>query len=119
MVATDAEATSLAKRLFDADIKDSRVCFTPGEGHISGKVNVVAATVSFYASGGVDLSGSTPKISNLKLQLGGVPNLGPIQSQAEKMINDAVNQSLAEIPLKKRYSINFGAGNVTVREITP
>lgn len=113
---TDAEATTLAQRYVGNKVSNGRVCFTEGLGHISGKIKLDSVSPSFYVSGGVDLTGSTPKATNLNIQLGSLPNLPFISAIAEKAINKFIGESLEQVDLNQRYSATFTNGSVTIRK---
>lgn len=113
---TDEEATTLSQRYLVDVVKDGRVCFTPGSGHISGKIKVGSVSPSFYVSGGVDLTGTAPKATNLKIQLGALPNLPLISSLAQGAVNKLISESLEKIELKEKYSATFSEGSLTIKK---
>lgn len=111
---TDGEATTFARSYLGDQIKDPRVCFTKGLGHVSGKINLGSVSPSFYVSGGVDLVGSTPKATNLKIQLGALPDLPFISALAQGTVNKLITDNLGQIELKEKYSADFSEGSLTV-----
>lgn len=113
---TDSEATTLAQNYLGGTVNDAKVCFTKGLGHISGKIKVGGVSPSFYVSGGVDLTGATPKATNLQIQLGSLPNLPLISSLAEGMVNKLIEENLGKISLDKKYSADFSDGSVTIKK---
>lgn len=113
---TDGEATALAKGYVGEKVSDPRVCFTKDLGHISGKINLGGINPSFYVSGGVDLTGSIPKATNLQIQLGSLPNNPVVSSLAQTLVNKFIEQGLEKISLDQKYSAEFSQGSVTVRK---
>lgn len=113
---TDGEATTLAQNYIGGKVEDARICFTKGLGHISGKINLGGVNPSFYVSGGVDLTGTTPKTTNLKIQLGSLPDLPLVSNLAEGMINKLIEENLDKISLNRQYTAIFSPGSVTVRK---
>ena len=111
---TDGEATTLAQRYIGGKVGDARVCFSEGRGHISGKINLGSISPSFYVSGGVDLSGSVPKATNLSLQLGSLPNISVLSGLAADKINSLIAENLSKFELKQKYSASFTDGSVTI-----
>lgn len=110
----DAEATTLGRGYVGNTVEDLRVCATSGLGHASGSIKLGPFNPSFYASAGVDLSGSSPKATSLKIKIGSLPDIPVISAQAEKTVSDIVNQNLAKISLTKKYSASFAQGSVTI-----
>lgn len=111
---TDSEATTLSKRYLGDVVKNPGVCFTQGEGHVSGQIDLGAIKPSFYVSGGVNLSGSTPRITNLKIQLGSLPNNPVISALAQNAVNKALTESLGQISLDQVYFAKFTKGSLTI-----
>lgn len=111
---TGGEATSLAQKYIGGQVNDARICFTEGLGHISGKMSLGSVSPSFYVSGGVDLSGSTPKATNLNIQLGSLPNISLFSSLATNAINALISKNLANFELKQKYSVSFITGSLTI-----
>jgi hypothetical protein len=111
---TDGETTTLAQNYIGGQVDDARVCFTEGLGHISGKKNIGSFSPSFYVSGGVDLSGSVPRATNLSIQLGSLPNIPLISSLATNTINALISENLAKFELKQKYSASFTNGSLTI-----
>lgn len=110
----DAEATTLGRSYVGSTVDNLRVCSTSGLGHASGNIKLGPFNPSFYASAGVDLSGSSPKATNLKIKVGSLPDIPVISAQAEKAVSDIVNQNLEKISLTKKYFANFVQGSVTI-----
>ena len=113
---TDGEATTLAQTYIGGQITDARVCFTSGMGHVSGSINLNSIKPSFYLSGGADLTGSIPKITNLKIQLGSLPDIPAVSSLAEGAINSVISGALSKFELKQKYSISFADGSMTIKK---
>lgn len=113
---TDSEATTLAQSYLGGSVRDAKVCFTKGLGHVSGKINIGAINPSFYVSGGVDLTGQTPKAINLQIQLGSLPNLPVISGLAEGIVNKIIQENLGKISLDQNYSAEFSNGSVTIKK---
>ncbi len=111
---TDGEATALAQKYIGGKVDDARVCFSEGQGHISGKMNLGSVSPSFYVSGGVDLSGSVPKATNLSIHLGSLPNILPLSRMATDKINSLISENLSKFELKQKYSVSFTNGSVTI-----
>lgn len=111
---TDSEATTLAQNYIGQQVKNARVCFTNGLGHISGKIKLGSVSPSFYASGGVDLTGSRPALTNFGIQLGSLPNIPFISSLAQGTVNNLISENLAKFELKQKYSATFTQGSVTI-----
>lgn len=110
----DGEATTLAQNYLGGKVSDARVCFTEGLGHISGKINLGSISPSFYISGGVDLTGSVPKATNLNIQLGSLPNIPALSSFASNALNSLISENLSKFELKQKYSASFVSGSVTI-----
>ena len=111
---TDGEATTLAQNYLGSKVNDARVCFTAGLGHISGKINLGSITPSFFISGGVDLSGSVPKATNLNIQLGSLPNIPALSSFASTALNTLISENLSKFKLDQKYSAAFVNGSITI-----
>lgn len=111
---TDSEATTLAQSYIGRQVEDARVCFTEELGHISGKIKLGPVSPSFYASGGVDLTGSKPVLTNFGIQLGSLPNIPLISSLAQSTVNNLISENLAKFELKQKYSAAFTRGSVTI-----
>lgn len=114
VIITDGEATTLAQGYLGGKVNDARVCFTEGLGHISGKINLGSISPSFYISGGVDLTGSVPKATNLKIQLGSLPNIPALSSFASNALNSLISENLSKFELNQKYSASFVNGAVTI-----
>lgn len=114
---TDGEATTLTKKYVGNFIDDPRVCFTSGLGHLSGNIKLGPVNPSFYASTGVDLSGSYPKAVNLDIKVGALPDIPFISARAEQAVTILINQNLAKFKLAKKYSANFTSGSVTIQKL--
>lgn len=112
----NGEATTLGRNYVGQVIDDLRVCFTQGLGHASGHIKLGPVSPSFYASAAIDLSGSSPQTANLNIKIGALPNMPLISDQASKIITDLINQNLAKIKLKTRYSADFISGSVTIKK---
>lgn len=112
----DSEATTLGRGYTGNTISDLRICATGGLGNASGNIKLGPFNPSFRASAQVDLSGSSPKTTGLKIKIGSLPNLPIISAQAEKAVSDLVNQNLAKITLTKKYSANFVQGSITINK---
>lgn len=112
---TDGEATTLAQNYIGRQVKNAKVCFSSGEWHISGSIPVQSIEPTFYISAGVDLSGSVPAATNLKIQLGSLPDLPLLSSALNKSLNSMISQGLGKIKLDKTYSAEFTQGSVTVK----
>ncbi|MBI2598904.1 hypothetical protein HYW40_01680 [Candidatus Curtissbacteria bacterium] len=115
---TDGEATSLAGKYVAGKVQNTRVCFTSGLGHASGNIKLASFSPSFYASAGVDLSGSTPKATNLDIKVGSLPNVPVLSSQAESFVTSLINENLAKFALKKKYSAQFTQGSITISKLS-
>lgn len=113
----DAEATSLGKIYVGQAIDDLRVCFTPALAHASGKIKLGPVSPSFYVSAGVDLSGNSPKATNLDIKVGALPNVPILSTKVTKAVTDIINQNLSKFEMKKKYSANFVDGNVTIKKL--
>jgi len=111
---TDGEATTLAQSYMGRQVTDARVCFTKGAGHLSGTVNLGVVKPTFYLTSGVDLTSAVPKVTNLGIQLGSLPNVPALSSLAQGALNQIVSGALSKIELKKQYSATFGEGSVTI-----
>lgn len=114
---TDSEATALAQKYIGGQVDDARICFSEGLGHISGKKNLGSINPSFYVSGGVDLSGSVPRATNLSIQLGSLPNISLFSSLATNAINSLISENLAKFELKQEYSASFTNGSLTINNL--
>lgn len=112
---TDGEATTIAQRYFGDQINDARICFTPGEGHLSGSVPLGAIKPTIYVSAGVDLTGSIPQATNLKIQLGSLPNVPFISNLLNSKLNSLIADNLSRFDLDRTYSAEFAQGSVTIR----
>ena len=110
----DSEATTIAQKYVKGKVQDARVCFTAGLGHASGSITLGPVSPTFYASAGVDLSGTTPKTTNLNVKVGALPNMPFLSDQVGKIVADLINENLDNIQLKEKYSAQFSAGSVTV-----
>lgn len=113
---TDSEATTLSQRYIGDAVKDARVCFTDGLGHVSGKINMGGINPTFYVSGGVNLTGATPKITNLQIQAGSLPNNPLLSSVAQSAVNKLIEKSLGQINLDQVYFAVFSKGSVTIKK---
>ena len=115
---TDGEATTFAKKYVGDKVADPRVCFTDSLAHASGNITLGPISPSFYASAGIDLSGNTPKATNLDIKVGALPNIPVLSSQVEQAVTNLINENLAKAKLSKKYSANFVLGSVTVKKIS-
>lgn len=115
---TDSEATTIAQNYVAGKIQDARVCFTQGLGHASGSIKLGPVSPSFYASAGVDLSGASPKTTNLNIKVGALPNMPFISDQVEKIVTEIINENLAKIEMKQKYSAQLQTGSVTVTKLS-
>ena len=115
---TDPEATAIAQNYVAGQVNDARACFTPGLAHASGNIQLGPLTPSFYASAGVDLSGPTPKATNLNIKVGSLPNIPALSSQVGSLVTNLINKNLAKVQLKKKYSIQFQSGSATVGKLS-
>lgn len=113
----DREATTLGRGYVGQAIDNLRVCFTPGLGHVSGRVKLGPVSPSFYASAAVDLSGSYPKATNLDIKVGALPKMPLVSDQASKVVTDLINQNLAKIKMNSKYSTDFVSGSVTINKV--
>ena len=111
---SEAEATTIARGYVGALVNEGRVCFTPGAAHLSGKLPLGPVTPSFYASLGVDLSGSTPRTTNLDVKVGALPSLPGISDQAANVVSGLINQNLAQFKMDQPHAVEFGAGSATI-----
>jgi len=114
----DSEATAIAQKYVAGKVGNTRVCFTSGLANASGNIKVGPLTPSFYASAGIDLSASTPKATNLNIKVGALPNMPVVTAQVEKIVTDLINENLAKIILKKKYSVDFSTGSTTVNKLS-
>lgn len=112
----DGEATTLAQNYIGGKVEDASICFTQGLGHVSGKINLGSLNPSFYVSGGVDLTGFTPKATNLKIQIGSLSSLPVVSNLAEGMINKLIKENLDKISLDRQYTAIFSPGSLTVKK---
>ena len=115
---SDAEATAIAQNYVAGQVNDARACFTPGLAHASGNIQLGPLTPSFYASAGIDLSGSTPKATNLNIKVGSLPNIPVLSSQVGSLVTNLINKNLAKVQLKKKYSIQFQQGSATITKLS-
>lgn len=113
---TDAEATSLVQKSFAQKIEDPRVCFTPGLGHLSGRVKLGSLNPSFYVSTGIDTSGTTPKTKDLDIRVGSVPG-GFILAPVEAILQNLINDNLSQARIEEKYSVEFGQGTATIKKL--
>lgn len=111
---TDGEATILAQNYIGKQVTDAHVCFTKGTGHLSGTVNLGAVKPTFYLTSGVDLTSAVPKVTNLGIQLGSLPNVSALSSLAQGVLNQMVSDALSKFELKKQYSATFSEGSVMI-----
>ncbi|HEY3118044.1 MAG TPA: hypothetical protein VGK54_14980 [Chloroflexota bacterium] len=117
MIVNDGEATTIARGYVGDRVNEARVCFTPGAGHLSGKLPLGSVAPSFYASAGVDLSGPTPRTTNLEVKVGALPNLPGVSDQVARIVSDLINQSLEGWRLDQPYAADFATGSVTVTKL--
>lgn len=113
---TNSEATTLAQKYLGDAVSDARVCFTEGLGHVSGKVSMGGINPTFYVSGGVNLSGATPKVTNLQIQVGSLPNNPLLSSFAQTAVNKLIEKSLGQIALDQVYFATFTKGSLTIKK---
>ncbi len=113
----DSEATTIARGYVGGQVDEARLCFTPGAGHLSGKLPLGSVSPSFYASAGVDLSGPTPRTTNLEVNVGALPNVPGVSDQVGRIVGDLINQNLAKLRLDQPYAANFAASSVTVTKL--
>lgn len=118
VTATDSEATTIAQKFVASKAQNVRVCFTQGSAHASGNIQLGSLTPSFYASSGIDLSGPAPITSNLDIRVGSLPNIPVLSSQVESFVSKLINENLAKVNLKKKYSIQFSQGSATVNQLS-
>ena len=118
VTATDGEATTIAQKYIGAKVTDGRVCFTTNLAHASGKLTLGPVTPSFYASAGIDLSGTTPKTVNLDIKVGSMPDVPVVSDQAKGIVQKLINDNLAKVTLKEKYSVLFSQGSVTVNKLS-
>lgn len=114
---TDSEATQIAQNYVAGKVQDTRVCFTQGLAHASGHIQLGSFSPSFYASAGIDLSGNIPKTSNLDVKVGSLPDIPILSSQVESFVTNLINDNLAKVQLKKKYSLQFSNGSATATEL--
>lgn len=110
----DGEATTLGKAYLGSKVSDLKICFTTDLGHISGKIPLGSLSPSFYVSTAVDLSGSTPKTSNLSIKVGSLPDVPVLSEQVTKKLSGLIDENLAKFQLEQKYSANFSNGSVTI-----
>lgn len=115
---SDPEATTIAQNYVAGKVDDARVCFTPGLAHASGNAKLGPLTPSFYASAGIDLSGTSPKATNLDIKVGSLPDIPVLSGQVEGFVNNLINENLAKVTLKKKYSVNFSTAAATVTKLS-
>lgn len=114
----DSEATTIAQKYVAGRVGNARVCFTPNLGHASGNIELGPVSPSFYASAGVDLSGTSPKTTNLNIKVGALPNMPFVSDQVGKIVTDIINENLAKIEMKQKYSAQLSAGSVTITKLS-
>jgi hypothetical protein len=115
---TDSEATTIAQKYVAGRVNDTRVCFTTNLGHASGNIELGPVSPSFYASAGVDLSGTSPRATNLNIKVGALPSMPFISDQVGKIVTDLINENLAKIEMKQKYSAQLSTGSVTVTKLS-
>lgn len=115
---SDIEATTIAQKYIADKVDDARVCFTTNVGNASGNLKLGPLTPSFYASAGVDLSGATPKTTNLDIKIGSLPDIPVLSDQATQVVANLINENLAKVQLKKKYAVQFAVGSVTVSKLS-
>lgn len=111
----DAEATAIVRRYVGSAVEYARACATSGAGHLSGQIPLGPLHPAFYASGSVDLSGTTPRVVNLHVRVGAVPTVPYVTGAVEEAVTNLINTQLAGIRLTKHYAIVFSDGSVTIR----
>ena len=114
----DSEATTIAQKYVAGKVQDARVCFTQGLGHASGSVKLGPISPFFYASAGVDLSQASPQATNLDIKVGALPNMPFISDQVGKIVTDLINENLAKVQLKGKYSAQLSTGSVTITKLS-
>jgi hypothetical protein len=117
VVISDAEASGLAERYLDGVVEDSRICFSPGAAHLSGKMPMGLVAPSFYASLGVDLSGQAPEVTGLDVQLGALPGLPGVSDLGKRAVNDLINDNLPVGTLDQQYGVEFTEGAVAIKKL--
>ncbi|OGD92703.1 hypothetical protein A2697_04030 [Candidatus Curtissbacteria bacterium RIFCSPHIGHO2_01_FULL_41_44] len=115
---SDGQATTIARKYLGDKVQDPRVCFTSGFAQASGNIKLGPVSPSFYASAGIDLSGASPKATNLDIKVGALPSMPFVSAQVEKIVSDIINENLAKVTLKKKYSTQFSRGSVTVTKLS-
>lgn len=115
---SDAQATSIAQKYLADKVENTGVCFTAGLAHASGNIKLGPFNPSFYASTGIDLSGSTPRATNLDIKVGSLPDIPVVSGQVKQFVTNLINENLGKVQLKKKYHVNFSAGSTTVTKLS-
>lgn len=111
---TNSDATAIGRALAGDVVSDLRVCFDAKGGHASGEVSVGPLNLPFYVTvSRVDLTGRSPRVSELDFQLGSLPDAAT--NAFKSTITGLINDNLESIQLKQRYSYQLGDGSITVR----
>lgn len=114
---SDAQATSIAQKHLQNKVQNAGVCFTAGLAHASGNITLGPFNPSFYASAGIDLSGSTPRAVNIDIKVGSLPDIPVVSGQAKQFVTNLINENLAKVQLKKKYNVNFTSGSATITKL--
>lgn len=115
---TDAEAGAIAQKYAAGKVQNVEICFTSGLAHASGNIKLGPFNPSFYASAGVDLSGTTPRAVNLDIKIGSLPDVPVLSSQAESFVTNLINENLGKVKLEKKYSVQFTNGSATITKLS-
>lgn len=116
IVVTEEEATAKTRAfllLSDAPIEDVRVCFSPGEGDVSGTIEGPMGTdVAVRLKGDVDLSKATPDARLTSIEIGALPRF--MTRPFDGLVSRVVDDQLERIFLIWELDADIGDGEATI-----
>lgn len=116
IVVSEDEATAKSRAflaLSGAPVDDVRVCFTEGEGDISGTLDgPFGADVAVRLKGDVDLTRATPDAELTSIQIGALPHF--MTQPFEGLVSRVVDDQLEQIFLIWEIDATIGDGEATL-----
>lgn len=116
IVVSEEEATAKTRAflvLSDAPIDDVRVCFTPGQGDISGTIDgPMGADVKVRLKGDVDLSKAIPDAEITSIEIGALPRF--MTRPFDGLVSRIVDDQLEQIFLVWEIDAEIGDGEATL-----
>ena len=110
---TDAEATQALNQNFSQNkqVENLRICFTPNQLNVSGKVHLGSFSPTFYLSTGINTQNGL-QAQDTHITIGG---LGFLSKFAGDMAQGVINNELQKAPIDSSYSVIFTQGEVEIK----